>query len=196
MRMLIRAFRITVITVLIFGLAYPLVLVGLGQVFFPHQANGSLLVWRGQVRGSVLIAQPVTNLGLFMPRPSAVDYNAMNSGATNYGPTNPRLFAEVKHNLEKVLAENPGVRPAEVPTSMVESSGSGLDPDISVADATLQVPRVARRDHIAKAVLIRLIQEATTGRTLGIWGEPRVNVNRLNLFVLQYIAGRTHGISR
>jgi K+-transporting ATPase ATPase C chain len=182
---LLRGLRVTAVLAVLCGLVYPLVVLGIGNLLFPFQAAGSMVTRHGQVVGSLLIAQPVTTAALFQPRPSAVHYNASLSGATNFGPTNPALVSEVRQNLRRVERENPGTPVSAIPPSMVESSGSGLDPDITVADALIQVPRVARATGIAPSTLDRLIRQDTIGRALGMWGDPMVDVLTLNLQVLK-----------
>jgi K+-transporting ATPase ATPase C chain len=188
-----RSLRYLVISVLGLGVVYPLIMTAIGQTVFPFQANGSLVRVDGRVVGSRLIAQTVTVPWLFDPRPSAVAYNAMDSGATNYGPTNPALLRSVRRNLQMVERQNPGVSAAQVPTSMVESSGSGLDPDITIADAMLQVPRVARASGIPPGRLRQWIRQDTVGPWLGLYGDAVVNVWQLNLQVLQTMAQRHRG---
>ncbi|MCL6453875.1 MAG: potassium-transporting ATPase subunit KdpC [Alicyclobacillus sp.] len=178
-----RSIRFTMIFAILLGLIYPLVITGIGELLFPYQAQGSMVKVRGQVVGSMLIAQPVTNPGLFHPRPSAVNYAANGSGGSNLGPTNPALVKEVRNNLQTVLQQNPGVSPSQVPPDMVESSGSGLDPDISVQDALLQIPRIARATGLSQAYLQGLVRQYEQHPTLGIWGTPMVNVMQLNLVI-------------
>jgi len=180
-----RAIRFTFVFALLLGIVYPLVVTGIAQGLFPVQANGSMVTYNGRVVGSTLIAQATTSPGLFHPRPSAVGYDADNSGASNLGPTNPVLIATVRAALAHVLHNNPGVTAAQVPPGMVESSASGLDPDISPRDAALQIPRVARATGLSPAELQKLIALHESGRLLGIWGEPTVNVLQLNLAVLR-----------
>jgi K+-transporting ATPase ATPase C chain len=180
-----RAIRFTFVFALLLGIVYPLVVTGIAQGLFPVQANGSMVTYNGRIVGSTLIAQATTSPGLFHPRPSAVDYDADNSGASNLGPTNPVLVATVRAALARLLRNNPGVTAAQVPPGMVESSASGLDPDISPRDAALQIPRVARATGLSPAELQRLIAQHESGRLLGIWGEPTVNVLQLNLAVLR-----------
>jgi K+-transporting ATPase ATPase C chain len=169
----------------ILGLVYPVVIKGIGQVLFPNKANGSLIVQNGQVVGSRLIGQEFTAARFFQGRPSATTppYNAASSGATNYGPTNPALIKEVRTNLAAVLKANPGLTPQQVPPLLVESSGSGLDPDISPAAALLQVPRVAKANGLPQATVHQLVKAHVRGRFLGIYGDPYVNVLELNLAV-------------
>lgn len=182
---LLRGLRVTIVLAVLCGILYPLLVLGVGNVLFPFQAAGSMVTRHGRVVGSLLIAQKVTTAALFHPRPSAVNYNAALSGATNFGPTNPALTAEVQKNLRQVERQNPGTPVSAIPTSMVESSGSGLDPDITVADALIQVPRVARATGIPPSTLDRLIRRDTIPRALGIWGDPMVDVLQLNLQVLK-----------
>ncbi len=177
---LLRAIRLTLVLGVLLGLVYPLVVTGIGQLLFPYQANGSMLVYGGRVVGSELIAQTTTDPGLFWPRPSAVHYAANGSGGSNLGPTNPALVKEVTTNL--VFADLPPGTPASVvPTDMVESSASGLDPDISLADAGLQIPRIAQRTGLSQKELQLLVSRAAIGPFLGLWGQPMVNVLQLNL---------------
>jgi len=137
--------------------------------------------------GSRLIGQQFTSAGFFTGRPSATSpaYNAASSSASNFGPTNPALLKEIETNLAAVLKANPGVKASQVPAGLVESSASGLDPSISPADAALQVPRVAKADHLSQATVRKLVSENTDGRFLGIYGYPHVNVLGVNLALLK-----------
>ena len=162
---------------LLTGVVLPLAFVGLGQAVFPDQANGSLIRRDGQVIGSVLIGQDFTGPGYFHPRPSAttpMPYAADSSGASNLGPTSGALIARVRRAVAAF-----GATP--VPADAVTTSASGLDPDISPANAALQVARVAAARRVPKAVVDTLLARQTRGRLLGFIGEPRVNVLRLNL---------------
>jgi potassium-transporting ATPase KdpC subunit len=182
MKQLRIAILMTLVTTVIFGLLYPLAVTGLGQLFFPAKANGSLLVQNGKVVGSRLIGQPFTAAWYFHPRPSAAgsgyDPVAAGGGASNLGPTNKQLIERVKGDVDKLHAENPG---AAIPVDLVTTSGSGLDPDISPAAAEFQIPRVARERHMSETDLRSLVAKHTLGRQSGIFGEPRVNVLELNL---------------
>jgi potassium-transporting ATPase KdpC subunit len=176
------AILMTLVTTVIFGLLYPLAVTGLGQLFFPAQANGGLIVRNGHVVGSRLIGQSFSAAWYFHSRPSEAgngyDPIAPSGGASNLGPTNRQLIDRVKSDVEKLHAENPG---AAIPVDMVTSSASGLDPDISPAAAEFQIPRVARERHISETDLRALVAKRTSGRQFDIFGEPRVNVLELNL---------------
>jgi K+-transporting ATPase ATPase C chain len=179
MKNLITALLMTIVTTILLGLIYPLIVTGLAQVIFPDQANGSLLKSAdGTLIGSRLIGQPFSSPGYFRSRPSAAGYDAAASSGSNLGPTNQKLIERVKSDLEKLQAENPG-RP--VPIDLVTTSASGLDPHISPAAAEFQVPRVARERSISREQLRRIVTVHTEGRQFGFLGEPRVNVLELNL---------------
>ena len=182
MKNLITACLMTIVTTLLLGLIYPLVVTGLAQVIFPDQANGSLIKRAdGTLIGSSLIGQPFSSPGYFRSRPSAAGANGYDAGASsgsNLGPTNQKLIDRVKADVEKLQAENPG---KPVPIDLVTTSGSGLDPHISPAAAEFQLPRVARDRGISEEELRRIIVSHTQGRQFGFLGEPTVNVLELNL---------------
>ena len=177
---------------LLTGLAYPLAITGLAGVLFPHQAEGSLVARDGKIVGSSLIAQGFSSDRYFHPRPSATvapdpkdasktvpaPYNAANSGASNLGPTSKALIDRVKADADRLKAENPGVA---IPPDLVTTSASGLDPDVSVEAALFQVPRVAKARGIPEDKLRELVTAHTQVRTLGLFGEPSVNVLEINL---------------
>jgi K+-transporting ATPase ATPase C chain len=182
MKNLITAILMTIVTTVLLGLVYPLVVTGLAQVIFPDQANGSLIKSSdGTLLGSRLIGQPFSSTGYFRSRPSAagvVGYDAGASSGSNLGPTNQKLIDRVKANVDKLKIENPG---KPVPIDLVTTSGSGLDPHISPAAAEFQIPRIARERKLTEAVVRNLVAAHTEGRDFGFLGEPRVNVLELNL---------------
>jgi K+-transporting ATPase ATPase C chain len=225
-RQIIPALVFTALASVVLGLVYPLVIYGIGQLGFRHQADGSLITRNGQVVASSLLGQRFSNAAgkplpqYFQPRPSAAGtgYDGTESGAANLGPSDPRLIAQClpvqvtgrdgrpelgRHGkpvyehtsggslvcdpdtvpqLAKAYREFNGLAPGTpVPVDAVTSSGSGLDPDISVDNADLQAPRVARTRHLPLAVVMRLVRANTAGRTLDFLGEVRVNVVELNL---------------
>jgi K+-transporting ATPase ATPase C chain len=177
---------------LITGLVYPLAMTGIAGVLFPYQAQGSLIEKDGKVIGSELIGQDFESDRYFHGRPSATTgpdpkdpnktvaqpYNAVNSMGSNLGPTNKALIDRVKGDVDKLKAENSS---AQVPVDLVTTSGSGLDPHISPAAAYFQVPRIAKARNMPENAVRDLVAERIEGRTLGILGEPRVNVLELNL---------------
>src|ERR1700741_3589225 len=186
------AIVILVALTLITGLAYPLAITEIAGAIFPKQAQGSLIERDGKVVGSALIGQEFKEEKYFHGRPSATTapdpadssktvpapYNAANSGASNLGPTSKALADRVKEDVEKLKAENPS---AAVPVDLVTTSGSGLDPDISPEGALFQVPRVAKAGNMPEERVKQLVVENTSGRLVGLFGEPRVNVLTLNL---------------
>jgi len=171
----------TVVTTVLLGLIYPLVVTGLAQVLFPDKANGQLIRRNQVVVGSRLIGQPFTGAGYFHSRLSAAGdngYDATSSAGSNLGPTNQKLMDRVSADVARLRAENPNVA---IPADLVTSSASGLDPEISPAAAEFQVPRIARERHIAEAALRQIIARHTRDRYLGLLGEPGVNVLELNM---------------
>ena len=163
---------------------YPLIVYGAAQLLFPHQANGSLLVDKSNaVRGSALLAQNFTGAQYFHPRPSAAGangYDATSSSGSNLGPTSSNLVANLTQNIAAYRSDNGLATNATVPADAVTASGSGLDPQISVANAELQLPRVAKARGISEDSVRALVIQNTSGRDLGVFGEPRVNVMTLN----------------
>lgn len=170
----------TVVTTVLLGLVYPLVVTGLAQGLFKDKANGQLITKNGDVVGSRIIGQAFTGPTYFHSRPSAAGYgyDAANSGGSNYGPTNQKLIDRVQASIADLQKENPGT---PIPADLVTTSASGLDPDISPAAADFQVPRIALARGVPPEQVRQLIQQHTSGRQLGFMGEPRVNVLELNL---------------
>jgi len=172
---------------------YPLVVFGAAQLFFPHQANGSLLVDKsGAIRGSALLAQNFAGAQYFHPRPSAAGANgfdATSSGGSNLGPTSSNLVANITQNITNYRTENNLATNAIVPADAVTESASGLDPHISPANAEIQIARVAKARGISEDRVREFVKQNTTGRDLGLFGEPRVNVMTLN-FALDQLAAK------
>ncbi|MCI0741861.1 MAG: potassium-transporting ATPase subunit KdpC [Gemmataceae bacterium] len=171
------------VLMLVTGLAYPLLVTAVAQVAFPHRANGSLIEKDGKVVGSELIGQPFDDERYFWSRPSAtgpVGYNAASSTGSNFGPTNPAQLDAVKGRAEAIRTAHPD-QSGPVPADLVMASASGLDPHISPAAAEYQVGRVAKARSLSQDRVRQLVTQYTEGRTLGVLGEPRVNVLRLNL---------------
>jgi potassium-transporting ATPase KdpC subunit len=193
------AIRMTIVLTLITGIIYPIVMVGLAHLMFPRGANGSLIMRDGQVVGSELIGQNFSSPGYFQPRPSAAGdtgYDASNSSGSNLGPTNKALIDAAKQRLKDIVEKNPGIRADQIPIDMVTASGSGLDPEISVAAAQMQAPRVAKARGLRAEAVEHLIEEHTRHRWAGILGEPGVNVLEVNLALdnlkTEHIASDSH----
>jgi K+-transporting ATPase ATPase C chain len=174
--------RVTIISVILLGLIYPLVMTALAQAIFPRQANGSLLTVNGKVVGSAIIGQLWTKPQYFHGRPSAAGkgYDPTQTGGTNYGPTSKKLIDSTKATIAQLEKDNPDANGAP-PIDLVTSSASGIDPDISPAAAYWEAPRVARARHMSLSGVDALIAQHVQGRTFGLLGEPRVNVLELNL---------------
>jgi K+-transporting ATPase ATPase C chain len=170
----------TLVTTLVFGLIYPLVVTGLAQVLFPGKANGQLIQKGGNVIGSRIIGQAFTGPGYFHSRPSAAGtgYDSTASGGSNYAPTNKALLDRINGDVQKLHAENPS---APIPVDLVTSSASGLDPQVSPASAEFQIPRVARERQMSEGDVRSAIARHTEAPQFGFLGEPRVNVLELNL---------------
>jgi K+-transporting ATPase ATPase C chain len=174
------AILMTIVTTVLLGIIYPLVVTGFAQVLFHDKANGQILSPHGEAIGSRIIGQSFSGPAYLHSRPSAAGtgYDAANSGGTNLAPTNQKLIDRVNADVTRLQAENPG---QPVPVDLVTTSASGLDPEITPAAADFQVPRIARQRGLGEEQVRQIIQRHTEGRQLGFLGEPRVNVLEVNL---------------
>lgn len=162
------------------GFIYSSVATGFGQVIFPDQANGSMMIENNHIVGSSLVAQPFTQTQYFHPRPSAANYDPMAMAGSNMARTNPELNKLINERLNKISTQEQ-IDPSKIPADLVTASGSGIDPEISVQSAMIQVKRIAQARHLADQDVIKLVQEQTVLPTFGILGQARVNVLELNL---------------
>ncbi|OAA90183.1 K(+)-transporting ATPase subunit C [Clostridium coskatii] len=199
MKMLQKSIRLTVVLMIICGIIYPLFITGIGQVFFHKQANGSIITVNGKEVGSELIGQNFTDPRFFRGRVSAVNYNTytkadlkpdksgkvaytgVSSGSQNLAPSNKALQDRVKKDLGDFLKTHPGVKKEDIPTDLLTSSGSGLDPNISPKAAEVQIPAVSKATGISEESIRKIVRKYTEDKTFGILGEPRVNVLKVNL---------------
>lgn len=176
------ALRTSLVLIVLCGIAYPLVSTGLAQLIFPNQASGSMLKdSTGKVVGSELIGQSFTDPSFFQGRVSSIDYKAEGSGSNNYAPSNPELLKRVQASIADWQKNNPDVPVSELPVDLITNSGSGLDTHITPESAKAQVPRISKLRGVSAAELDRLVERNTVGRDLGVFGEKRVNVLKLNL---------------
>ena len=193
-------FKLSLVMFVICGLIYPTLMIGLSQVIFPHQANGSLIEMDGKVIGSELVGQDFTDERLCHCRHSAVNYNTFtqnekesneqvlpSSGSENLASSNPKLEKRINDDVEEFLQENPTIKREDIPADIITASGSGLDPHISVDAANVQIDRVSKNTHISKDVLKKLIKDNTENKLFGIFGEEKVNVLQLNLSLIREI---------
>jgi len=189
-----KPFLLTIVLLLICGMAYPLLLTGISQILFPHRSNGSLVMIDGQAVGSELIGQNFSDARFMRSRPSAVNYNTytqedkesgnytgVGSGSKNYAPTNPELVKRVEADMAEFLEVNPSVKKEAIPTDLLTASGSGLDPHISPQSAAIQIPALVESTGLSKETLEAIVKENTQGKFLGIFGEETVNVLEVNL---------------
>jgi K+-transporting ATPase ATPase C chain len=201
MRLLKPVVGVTVALWILLGLGYPLVMTGVSRVLFPYQSQGSVVRLNGRIVGARHVGQNFWGApDYFWGRPSATvsaatgrpdPYNALNSGPSNLAPTNRLLVVHIRQRVQELLRATPGLRIREIPVSLVESSGSGLDPDITVAAALIQIPRVARATGLSPGYLKALVTLATRPPQWGLFGRRRVNVLALNLLVYRSLhAGR------
>lgn len=193
------SFLMTITLIIICGFIYPLLVTGASQLFFNEKANGSLIEFDGKIVGSKLIGQDFKDERFFQGRVSAVNYNTyikediledengkktfsgVASGSANLAPSNPALKERVSKDIEEFLKNNPNINKEDIPTDLLTSSGSGLDPHITPESAKIQLDRVSKASGIAISDLEKMIEKYTEGRSLGIFGEPRVNVLLVNL---------------
>lgn len=198
------AVTVTLVLMMICGLAYPLLMNVLSGLIFPSQANGNLVMLNGKAIGSQYVGQEFTADYFMKCRPSAVHYNTytvdaagkgmhldgsefagLASGSANYGPSNPELVKRVEKNMEAFLAANPEINREEIPADLMTASGSGLDPHISPASAAIQLPKISQASGLSMEELEQITADNTTGKLLGIWGEETVNVLGVNADIAQ-----------
>ena len=206
-----RGLILSIVMLIICGLAYPAAMTGLGQLLFPRQANGSLITAEGKetkdtdkAAGSAIVGQDFTgDARYFQSRISSINYNTytkeqldsgeyggVSSGSFNYGATNKDLQARVQADVDKFIKSHPGVKKEEIPADLLTASGSGLDPNISPKAAEIQVPAIAKAAGISEARLQRIVDENTSYKTLGVFGHERVNVLKCNLAIAQEMGER------
>jgi potassium-transporting ATPase KdpC subunit len=178
-----RSILVLLVFSILTGLVYPLIITGIAQLVFPHQANGSLIVINGKTVGSELIGQSFTKPEYFHGRPSAVNYDASNSGGTNLGPTNQKFINQIDSTAQWIRMENGLPSDASVPVDLVTSSASGLDPNISLQSALIQVSRVAKTRGLDELVVRSLVNQHTEKPVLGLFGQPMINILKLNIAI-------------
>ncbi len=177
---LLTSLKLTVVMIIILAGLYPLLIAGVAK-FAPGNGKGETLSVNGKVVGYANIGQKFTDDKYFWSRPSAVDYNAANSGGSNKGPSNPEYLKVVQDRIDTFMVHNPGVKKEEIPSDMVTASGSGLDPDISVQGAKVQVKRIAAVRHLDEKKIYNLIGQKTEHPLAGIFGPSKINVLKLNI---------------
>ena len=196
MKLFFRALRVSLILLLICGVIYPLGMTAVSQLLFNKQANGSIIEYNGKPVGSELLGQAFTDIRFFHGRVSAYNYNTytdkaaykgVGSGSANLAPSNPALVQRVKKDIQAFLLTHPGVKKEDIPTDLLTSSGSGLDPHISPKAADIQIPAISKATGISIAELEKVVKDNTEGRTLGIFGEPRVNILKANLEIAEIL---------
>lgn len=182
---------VSIVFLILCGFIYPLFITGISQVIFNNKANGSIINFNGKKTGSALIGQNFTDPRFFKGRVSSISYNTynknseninkVNSGSSNLAPSNKELADRVKKDIDAFMITHPGIKKEDIPTDLLTNSGSGLDPDISPKAAEVQVPAVSKASGISEADLRGIVGKYTEGRSLGVFGEPRVNVLKVNL---------------
>jgi K+-transporting ATPase ATPase C chain len=199
MKIIKKSILISIVLMVLCGLIYPLVMTGISQLVLNKQANGSMIVVDGKEVGSELIGQNFTDPKFFRGRVSSVNYNTyteedtkpgedgkaaysgVGSGSQNLAPSNSALKERVEKDIEDFLESHPGVKKEDIPTDLLTSSGSGLDPNISPESAKIQIPAVSKASGISETDLQKLVNKYTEGKSLGIFGEPRVNILKVNI---------------
>jgi len=179
-----RGLKLTLIFMIILGVIYPLAMTGISRVVFSEKSKGSLVYNKGEVIGSSLIGQKFTDDRWFQGRPSAVDYDASKSGGSNLAMSNPEFKKAVEKNIEEFLSKNPNVKREDIPADIITASASGLDPEITVASAKLQAERVAKANGKTVEEINKIIDMSKSGKFLGMFGQERVNVLKLNMMLL------------
>lgn len=192
--------RLSIVLIIICGFIYPLFITGVGQTVFHNKANGSIVTFKGKEVGSALLGQNFTDKRFFRGRVSSINYNTytekdvkdgkytgVSSGSQNLAPSNKALKARVKKDIADFLKDHPGVKKSDIPTDLLTSSGSGLDPDISPKAAEIQIPAVSKATGISESKLKDIVQKYTERKTFGVLGEDRVNVLKVNLEIASMI---------
>jgi potassium-transporting ATPase KdpC subunit len=175
--------KITALTVVLFGVLFPLFITGLAKIIAPNGGKGETILLNGKTVGFELIGQSFTNEKYFASRPSTVNYNAAATGGSNKGPSNPDYLKQVEERIGDFLSKNPGIKIEDIPVDLVTASGGGLDPHISPSAALIQVQRIAKVRGMSEEVLRQLIKENTEGPLFGLFGTPTVHVLRLNILL-------------
>ena len=179
---MLKNIRLVLVLLVICGIAYPLLMTGVSQVIMPAKADGSLIKNEsGEIVGSELIGQSFKDPGYFHGRISSINYDAAGSGTPNYSPSNEEMVERTKNDIAEFLKENPTIKKEDIPSDLMTNSGSGLDPNVSPQGAIVQVPRIAKERGLSEKSLYNLIDKFTEGRSLGLFGEPRINVLKLNI---------------
>ncbi|MGE7601552.1 potassium-transporting ATPase subunit KdpC [Peribacillus sp. NPDC097675] len=179
---MLKNIRVVLVLLFICGMAYPLLITGLSQVLMPAQAEGSLIKNdKGQMIGSELIGQSFEGPGYFHGRISSISYDAAGSGSLNYSQSNEEMIKRTEKEMAGFLKENPSIKKEEIPSDLMTNSGSGLDPNISLKGALVQVPRIAKERGLPEKTVYRLVDDQTENRSFGIFGVPHINVLKLNI---------------
>ena len=179
---MLKNIRLVLVLLVICGIAYPLLMTGVSQVIMPAKADGSLIKNEsGEIIGSELIGQSFKDPGYFHGRISSINYDAAGSGTPNYSSSNEEMVERTKNDIAEFLKENPTIKKEDIPSDLMTNSGSGLDPNVSPQGAIVQVPRIAKERGLSEKSLYNLVDKFTEGRSLGLFGEPRINVLKLNI---------------